>query len=83
MSKIYINIIVPALEKEIELRVSPKLKVGKLASMLKEYLLKESETSFNSSINCCICDARNGKKCSENLCLAEIDICDGDELLLI
>jgi len=83
MSKIYINIIIPSLGKRVELKVSRKVKIGELISKLKEYLIKEyaeNEDVFNEVR---LCDEKSGVIYAYNASLIELDVYDGQEMLLI
>lgn len=83
MSKIFINVIIPASGKQIELKVSPKIKVGKLTEMVKEYLKSSDFLDFIPTQEVSLCDGKKGTIYSYNASLSELDICDGHEMLLI
>ncbi|MBQ3584874.1 MAG: hypothetical protein IJA27_09180 [Lachnospiraceae bacterium] len=83
MSKIYINILVPASGTSIEIKVSSKIKIGKLVEMIKEYLKNNETTGFEPNDSTSLCDAKKGIVYSNNARLMDLDICDGHEMLLM
>lgn len=83
MSKIFINIIIPASGKRIELKVSPKIKVGKLTEMVKDYIISYDFLDFIPSQEVSLCDGKKGTIYPYNMSLSELDICDGQEMLFI
>lgn len=83
MNKIYINIHIPASGKNIEIKVSQKVKVGKLIEMLKDYLKTNVSDGFEPNDSTSLCDAKKGTIYSNNARLMDLDIYDGYEMLLI
>lgn len=82
MNKIFLNIIVSATGKKIELRVSPKIYVGQLTHMVKRYL-KDIDCGYIPTGTVMLCDCRSGKAYSYDESLSELQINDGQEILLI
>lgn len=82
MNKVFLNIIVSATGNRIELKVSPKIKVGQLTLMIKDYL-KDTDSAFVPNETARLCDGRRGMVYPYNVSLSELQISDGQEMLLI
>lgn len=83
MSKIYINIIIPASGEKIEIKVSQTIKIGKLVEMIKEYLKNNGAVDFEPDFATSLCDAKKGTIYSNNARLMDLDVCDGYEMLMV
>lgn len=83
MSKVFVNIIVAATGKVIELKVSPKIKIGQLTTMVITYLENEPTNELIANNSLRLCDGLKGTIYSLNNSLTELDINDGHEMLLI
>ena len=82
MNKVFINIKISATGNIVELKVSPKIKVGQLTTMLCEYL-KGGVKDFAPGSNVRLCDAKSGSIYPYNASLLELNVNDGQDMLLI
>lgn len=83
MNKIILDIFVPATGKHIEMKVSPKLKIIEVITMLREYINKQGFNEYVVSEGARLCDYKTGKIYNINVFISELRLGNGANMMLI
>lgn len=83
MNKILLNIYIPAIGEMIEIRVSKSLKIAQLTEMIKEYIFKDTTIDYIPTKSTRLCDSKKGSVYLYNSFLSELELSEGQTLVLI
>lgn len=83
MSKILLNVAIPALGEIIELKVAANLKIAELTQMLYRYLAADESNMFKPTAETRLCSAENGEMYSYNAYLCDLRLENGSTVILV
>lgn len=83
MSKILLEIYIPASDKSFEMRIPSNIKVKKLEIMISNYLSTHNELEIEPKQNCILCYENSGEPIELNSFVGELGLKDGKRILFV
>lgn len=83
MSKILLNIYIPASGDTLEIKTSCSMKIAELTELLCQYLSGSEKMLFQPSEDVRLCSVKNGEMYPFNAFLTDLKLGNGSTMLLI
>lgn len=83
MSKILVEVYLPAMNRMLELRIPLSLKVDDVINMICSYLQKMDISEYVPSEDTVLCDSSTGKILDRNKFINDVELTNGSRIFMV